>query len=73
MGQFVDADDMFRNAAQLFGGDSQMFYFWGETLSLLGLHELALEKFEKACEIDPYDADVYEAWGSTLKMLGKIR
>ena len=36
------------------------------------MHELALEKYEKASELDPYDADVYDAWGAALKTLGRF-
>jgi tetratricopeptide (TPR) repeat protein len=49
-----------------------LFYYWGKALALLGLQELALEKYEKATEIDPYDADVYDAWGQALKSLGRF-
>jgi tetratricopeptide (TPR) repeat protein len=73
-GRFVEADDMFRKAcdSDSYEGDSVLYYSWGKTLALLGLHELALEKYEQAAEIDPYDGDVYEAWGGTLKHLGKF-
>ena len=63
---------MFTAAAQLFEGDSNLFFAWGRTLAALGLHEMALEKYEKASEIDPYDGDTYEAWGATLKALGRF-
>jgi len=70
-GRFAEADEMFRTASELFDGDTFLYYYWGKTLSLLGLHELALEKYSKASEIDPYEADVYDAWGATLKLLGR--
>jgi tetratricopeptide (TPR) repeat protein len=72
MGRFVEADEMFREAAEVESSESQLFYFWGKTLSLLGLQEMALEKYEKASEIDPYDGDVYDAWGAALKSLGRF-
>ena len=71
-GRFVEADEMFRQASQLFEGDCPLYFAWGKTLALLGLHELALEKYQKASEIDPYDGDVYDAWGATLKALGRF-
>ena len=71
-GRFVEADEMFREADQYSDGDPGLFYYWGKALSLLGLQELALEKYEKATEIDPYDADVYDAWGQALKSLGRF-
>jgi tetratricopeptide (TPR) repeat protein len=71
-GRFVEADQMFREADEHCDGEPVLFYCWGRTLSLLGLHELALEKYEKASELDPYDADVYDAWGATLKTLGRF-
>ncbi len=70
-GRFVEADDMFRKAADLYEGDAPLYYSWGKTLALLGLHELALEKYARAADIDPYDGDVYEAWGEALKYLGR--
>ncbi|MBS1992539.1 MAG: tetratricopeptide repeat protein [Cyanobacteria bacterium SZAS LIN-2] len=72
MGRFVEADEMFREAAEVESSDPQLYYFWGKTLSLLGLQELALEKYEKASEIDPYDGDIYDAWGAALKSLGRF-
>ncbi|MBI2811197.1 MAG: tetratricopeptide repeat protein [Candidatus Melainabacteria bacterium] len=71
-GRFVEADEQFRVASTAFDGDAILYYSWGKSLSLLGLHELALEKYAKASEIDPYDADVYEAWGAALKTLGRF-
>jgi tetratricopeptide (TPR) repeat protein len=71
-GRFVEADDMFRKASDAYEGDSALYYSWGKTLALLGLHELAIEKYEQASEIDPYDGDVYDAWGGALKHLGKF-
>jgi superkiller protein 3 len=71
-GRFLDADEKFRVASELFEGDCTLYYSWGRSLVLLGFHELALEKFQKASEIDPYDADVYDAWGAALKHLGKF-
>jgi tetratricopeptide (TPR) repeat protein len=72
MGRFVEADEMFREAAEVESSEPQLFYFWGKTLSLLGLQELALEKYEKASELDPYDGDIYDAWGAALKSLGRF-
>jgi tetratricopeptide (TPR) repeat protein len=73
-GRLVEADDMFRKASDSVEGDSDagLFYSWGKTLALLGLHELAIEKYQKASEIDPYDGDVYDAWGAVLKFLGRF-
>jgi tetratricopeptide (TPR) repeat protein len=73
-GRLVEADDMFRKASTSSDGDgdASLFYSWGKTLALLGLHELAIEKYQKACEIDPYDGDVYDAWGAVLKFLGRF-
>jgi tetratricopeptide (TPR) repeat protein len=71
-GRFVEADEQFRVASTVFDGDAVLYYSWGKSLSLLGLHELALEKYAKASEIDPYDADVYDAWGAALKTLGRF-
>ncbi len=71
-GRFVEADEQFRVASTVFDGDALLYYSWGKSLSLLGLHELALEKYAKASEIDPYDADVYDAWGAALKTLGRF-
>jgi tetratricopeptide (TPR) repeat protein len=74
-GRLVEADDMFRKASDDGNGsdaDASLFYSWGKTLALLGLHELAIEKYQKASEIDPYDGDVYEAWGAVLKFLGRF-
>jgi len=72
MGRFVEADEMFREAAEVESSEPQLYYFWGKTLSLLGLQELALEKYEKASELDPYDGDIYDAWGAALKSLGRF-
>jgi Flp pilus assembly protein TadD len=72
MGRFVEADEMFREAAEVESSEPQLFFFWGKTLSLLGLQELALEKYEKASELDPYDGDIYDAWGAALKSLGRF-
>jgi Tfp pilus assembly protein PilF len=73
-GRLVEADDMFRKASDgsASDGEASLFYSWGKTLALLGLHELAIEKYQKASEIDPYDGDVYEAWGAVLKFLGRF-
>ncbi|MDR3614174.1 MAG: tetratricopeptide repeat protein [Candidatus Obscuribacterales bacterium] len=71
-GRFVEADDVFRRATEVYEGDAPLYYSWGKTLGLLGLHELAIEKYEQATKIDPYDGDSYEAWGATLKYLGKF-
>lgn len=68
----AEADYMFRAAANLYDGDASLFYFWGKTLSLLGLHEFACEKYEQASKLDPYDTDTYQAWALTLKTLGKF-
>lgn len=71
-GRYVEADEMFRDASQLYEGEAGLFYSWGKALALLGLHDFALEKYQRASEIDPYDGDTYEAWGSTLKALGRF-
>jgi tetratricopeptide (TPR) repeat protein len=71
-GRFLDADERFRTASEIYDGDCALYYSWGKSLILMGFHELALEKFQKASEIDPYDADVYDAWGAALKHLGKF-
>lgn len=71
--RFAEADEMFASASTIYDGEQPLFYYWGKTLSILGLHELALEKYAKAVEIDPYDADVYDAWGAALKMLGRFQ
>jgi superkiller protein 3 len=73
-GRLVEADDMFRksSANKTEEPDASLFYSWGKTLALLGLHELAIEKYQIASEIDPYDGDVYEALGATLKLLGRF-
>ena len=73
-GRLVEADDMFRKASDSLQGDGDagLFYSWGKTLALLGLHDLAIEKYQKASEIDPYDGDVYDAWGALLKLLGRF-
>ena len=73
-GRFMEADEMFREADQASDGDPDpgLFFYWGKALALLGMHELALEKYEKASELDPYDADVYDAWGAALKTLGRF-
>jgi tetratricopeptide (TPR) repeat protein len=72
-GKLLEADERFRAASLLFDGDVLLYYGWGKVLGLLGLHELALEKFQNANEIDPYDGDTYEAWGATLKVLGRYQ
>ena len=72
-GNLVEADERFRAASLLFEGDAPLYFAWGKTLTMLGLHELALEKFQKSSEIDPYDSDVYESWGATLKSLGRFQ
>ncbi len=71
-GKLLEADEKFRAASLLYEGDVSLYYGWGKCLGLLGLHELALEKFQKSNEIDPYDNDTYEAWGATLKTLGRF-
>jgi tetratricopeptide (TPR) repeat protein len=71
-GNLVDADERFRLGSNLADSEAELYYYWGKTLALLGFHELALEKFEKACDIDPFDPDVYEAWGATLKSMGRF-
>jgi tetratricopeptide (TPR) repeat protein len=73
-GRLVEADDMFRKASDMQNGEAEsvLYYSWGKTLALLGLHELAIEKYQRASEIDPYDGDVYEAWGAVLKFLGRF-
>ncbi len=71
-GRYLEADEMFRDASQLYEGEASLYYAWGKTLALLGLHDFALEKYQRASEIDPYDGDVYEAWGATLKALGRF-
>src|SRR5262249_45550660 len=48
--KLAEADEKFRAASLLFEGDGQMFFAWGKTLSMLGLNEVALEKFQKASE-----------------------
>lgn len=72
-GKLQEADAAFSKASELGARDVSLFYLWAKTLSMLGLHDLALEKYEIASEIDPFDSDVYEAWGSTLKMLGRYQ
>lgn len=72
-GKLSEADEQFRQSSLLYEGDVTLYYSWGKTLSLLGLHELAVEKFQKAAEFDPYDGDTYEAWGATLKILGRFQ
>jgi tetratricopeptide (TPR) repeat protein len=71
-GNFVEADEMFRNASMLDSSDSDLFFSWGKCLALLGFHEMAAEKFAKASEIDPYDGDIYDSWGNSLKAIGKF-
>ncbi|MBX9669606.1 MAG: tetratricopeptide repeat protein [Candidatus Obscuribacterales bacterium] len=71
-GRYLEADEMFRDASELYEGEANLYYCWGKTLALLGLHDFALEKYQRASEIDPYDGDVYEAWGATLKALGRF-
>lgn len=71
-GQLADADEHFLKASMLYEGDVPLFYSWGRCLCLLGMNELALEKFEKAAEIDPYEGDTYEAWAEALKTLGRF-
>jgi len=71
-GQLADADDHFLKASVLYEGDVPLFYNWGRCLCLLGMNELALEKFVRAAEIDPYEGDTYEAWAEALKTLGRF-
>ncbi len=71
-GQLADADEHFQQASQLYEGDVPLYFNWGRCLCLLGMNELALEKFEKAAEIDPYEGDTYEAWAEALKTLGRF-
>ncbi|HEY9792966.1 MAG TPA: tetratricopeptide repeat protein [Candidatus Obscuribacterales bacterium] len=73
-GKLLEADEQFRTGSELSSeGDVALYYGWGKTLGLLGMHELAIEKFKLANEIDPYDGDTYEAWGATLKVLGRYQ
>jgi tetratricopeptide (TPR) repeat protein len=71
-GNYVEADDMFRRAADLVPDDASLYFSWGRTLSILGFHELAIEKYQKASDIDPFDGDIYDSWGNTLKTLGRF-
>ena len=72
LGRAAEADYMFRAAANLDDNDAQLYYSWGKTLSMLGLNEFAVEKYEKANQLDPYDPAIYEAWANALKTIGKF-
>ncbi len=72
LGRAAEADYMFRAASNLEDNDPLLYYAWGKTLSLLGLNEFAVEKYERANQLDPHDPVIYEAWANTLKTMGRF-
>ena len=60
---------MFRIAVNLNDNEADTYLYWGKTLSMLGMEEFAIEKFEKGNQIDPFNAEIYEAWANSYKKI----
>ena len=65
----AEADYMFRVAVNLNDNEADTYLYWGKTLSMLGMEEFAIEKFEKGNELDPFNFEIYEAWANSYKKI----